>query len=208
VSGQLLATTTKAPIGQGAATRCEAMNCDPAVVVSDRAAGEALALRDQALAALDRGDPPAALAFAARGLVVLEAAGLGGGPDEAALLVAVAEIQEALGRFGDAGVTIATAIAILQDVAGDDDDSLLLWCQAQERLAGLERLAGDFDAAAARLAVVLDRAAAAFGEASMAVVSAANALGVAGKYASDLTRPKPRTGGRWRPWTAWTARIR
>src|SRR5229473_3970961 len=88
------------------------MNCDPAVVVSDRAAGEALALRDQALAALDRGDPPAALAFAARGLVVLEAAGLGGGPDEAALLVAVAEIQEALGRFGDAGVTIATAIAI------------------------------------------------------------------------------------------------
>src|SRR5229473_1178453 len=162
------------------------MNCDPAVVVSDRAAGEALALRDQALAALDRGDPPAALAFAARGLVVLEAAGLGGGPDEAALLVAVAEIQEALGRFGDAGVTIATAIAILQDVAGDYDDSLLLWCQAQERLAGLERLAGDFEAAAARLGVVLDRASAAFGEASMAVVSAANALGVVGKYAADF----------------------
>jgi len=157
-------------------------------MAGDRAAGEALALRDQALAALDGGDPPVALALAARGLAVLEAAGLGGGPDQAALLVAVAEIQEALGAVGQAGVTIAAAIAILDRVVpgGGDADLLLVWCQAQERRAGLERLAGDFGAAAARLGGVLDRAAAAFGEASMAVVSAANALGVVGKYAADF----------------------
>jgi tetratricopeptide (TPR) repeat protein len=162
------------------------MNCDPAA--SDCAAGEALVLRDQALAALDGGDPPAALALAARGLGVLEAAGLGGGPDAAALLVAIAEIEESSGRFSDAAVTIAPAIAILGDAIaeGADDDVLLLWCQAQERLAGLERLAGDFAAAAARLRGVLVQAAAAFGEASMAVVSAANALGVVAKYASDF----------------------
>ena len=53
-------------------------------------------------------------------------------------------------------------------------------------LAGLERLAGDFDAAAARLGAVLDRASAAFGEASLAVVSAANALGVVYKHAADF----------------------
>jgi len=188
VSGQLLPATTQAPIGPGAATCCEPMSCDPAVVAGDRAAGEALVLRDQALAALDRGDPPAALALAGRGLAVLEAAGLGGGPDQAALLVAAAEIQEALGAVGEAGVTIAAAIAILDRVVpqGGDQDLLLVWCQAQERLAGLERLAGDFGAAAARLGGVLDRASAAFGEASMAVVSAANALGVVGKYAADF----------------------
>ena len=67
-----------------------------------------------------------------------------------------------------------------------DDDSLMLWCQAQERLAGLERMAGEFDAAAARLCAVLDRASAALGEASPAVVSAANALGVVYKYAADF----------------------
>ena len=175
-----------APVGPGAATPLTAMNCDPAA--GDRAAEKALGLRDQALAALDGGDPPAALPLAARGLATLEAAGLGGGPDAAALLVAVAEIEECLGRFGDAAVTIAAAITILGDAiaGGGDGDILLLWCQAQERLAGLERLAGDFDTAAARLRAVLDRAASAFGEASMAVVSAANALGVVGKYASDF----------------------
>ncbi len=72
-------------------------------------------------------------------------------------------------------------------VAEDSDpDCLLLWCQAQERWAGLERLAGEFGAAAARLDAVLDRASAAFGEASPAVVSAANALGVVYKYAADF----------------------
>jgi len=187
LSGQLLPTTAKAPVGQGAATRLEAMNCEQVVVASNRAAEKALALRDQALAALDGGDPRAALAIAGDGLAALEAAGLGGGADAAALFVALAEIEESLDQFGDAAVTITAAIAILGDVAaeGGDDDILMLWCQAQERLAGLERLAGQFEVAAARLRAVLDRASSS-GEASMAVVSAANALGVVYKYASDF----------------------
>ena len=151
------------------------------------AAGEALCLRDQALAALDEGNPSRACGLAGRALGALEAAGLRGGLDEAAVLVALAEIEEALGRFAGAGGTIAAAIGILEDCAAEysDDDSLLLWCQAQERQAGLERLAGDFTGAAARLRGVLDRASAVLGEASLAVVSAANALGIVYKYASD-----------------------
>jgi hypothetical protein len=108
------------------------------------AAREALSLRDQALAALDGGDPSVALGIVRQGLACLGAAGLRGGADEAALLVALAEIEEALGRFSDARATIAAAIAILEDAVAEDgdDDSLMLWCQAHERLAGLERLAG------------------------------------------------------------------
>jgi tetratricopeptide (TPR) repeat protein len=66
------------------------------------------------------------------------------------------------------------------------DDWLLLWCQANERLAGLERTAGDYAAASARLRTVLDRAAEALGEVSPPVISAANALGVVGKSCGDL----------------------
>lgn len=152
------------------------------------AAGEALSLRDQALAALDGADLPAALGLAGQGLAALEAAGLRGGADEAAVLVALAEIEEAMGRFDDARATIAAAIAILGDAGPQDgdEDSLMLWGQAQERMAGLERTAGDFTAATARLHAVLDRASASLGEASLTVVSAANALGVAYKYASDF----------------------
>ena len=151
-------------------------------------ADEALLARDRALTALDEGDPAAALALAGEGLAVLEAAGLGGGPDAAAVLVARAEIEESLGRFGAATATAAAALDILEGpvAEGGAEDCLLLWCQAQERLAGLERLAGEFDAAAARLSAAADRAAAAFGEASPAVVSAANALGVVHKYAADF----------------------
>src|ERR1700683_461678 len=118
--------------------------------------------RDRALTALDGGDPVAALAIAGEGLAMLEAAGAGGGPDGPARLVASAVTEGAAG------------------------DSVLLCCQAQERMAGLERLAGEFDAAAARLTAAVDRAATAFGEASPAVVSAANALGVVYKYAADF----------------------
>jgi tetratricopeptide (TPR) repeat protein len=177
-----------ASAGPGAATGSETMDGEPAVLAGHRAVRAALALRDQALAELDGGNPEAGLVIAARGLAVLEAAGLAAGADAAAVLVAVAEIEECVGCFGDAAVTIGAAIAILDGGAldGGDDDLLLLWCQAQERLAGLQRAAGNFDAARARLRAVLDRASAAFGEASMAVVSAANALGVAGKYAGDL----------------------
>jgi tetratricopeptide (TPR) repeat protein len=154
-------------------------------------ADEALSLRDQALAALDEGNPSQALDLAGRGLAALAAGGAGGGLDEAAVLIARAEIEEALGSFDDARATIAAAIPILDsavaaDTADADDDTLTLWCQAQERLAGLERQGGDFTAAAARLRSVLDRAVAAMGESSLAVASAANALGVVYKYASDF----------------------
>ncbi len=177
-----------APAAQAAAHDCgpaAAHDCGPAAAQA-AAAGAALRLRDQALAALDEGDPSRALDIARQGAAVLESAGLRGGADEAAVLVALAEIEEALGRFGDAGVTIAAAIAILEAGAAEDGDDLMLWCQAQERQAGLERLAGDFAAAAGRLNAVLDRASAALGEESYSVVSAANALGVVYKYAADF----------------------
>ena len=181
--GQFSTAAKAAPAGQGTAAQFTAVDCEPGA-----AAGAALSLRDQALAALDGGDPAQGLGTALQGLAVLEAAGLRGGADEAALLVALAEIEEALGRFGGAGVRIAAAIGILEDVVAEDgdDDSLMLWCQAQERQAGLERLEGDFAAATARLSAVLDQASARLGEASRAVVSAASALGVVYKYASDF----------------------
>jgi tetratricopeptide (TPR) repeat protein len=155
-------------------------------ILPGQGAAAALVLRDEALAALDGGDPRAALASAREALAAIETAGPHGGPDEAAVLIALAEIEEALDRFDDAQRTIASAIAILSGEVLDDGDTVLLWCQAQQRRAGLERLAGDFGAAEARLTAVLDRAAAAFGEASPAVLLAANALGVVYKYASDF----------------------
>ncbi|HEY2288480.1 MAG TPA: tetratricopeptide repeat protein [Streptosporangiaceae bacterium] len=158
-----------------------------------------LTLRDQALDAFDRGDLRAALAFADAGTAAIETAGPAGGADAAALLIARAEIEEGLDRFGAAAITIAAAIALLADGAardgadpgeadgdGADDDVLVLWCQAQERLAGLERLSGDIESAAARLRAVLDRAARELGETSRTVVSAANALGVTHKSAADF----------------------
>lgn len=159
-----------------------------AVAATPGVADEALLARDRALTALDEGDPAGALALVGEGLAVLAAAGLGAGPDAAAVLVTRAEIEESLGRFGDATATAAAALVLLEGAVaeGGAEDCLLLWCQAQERLAGLERLAGEFDAAAARLTAAADRAAAAFGEASPAVVSAANALGVVYKYAADF----------------------
>jgi tetratricopeptide (TPR) repeat protein len=166
---------TLAPIGQGAA---------PEVAVAD----EALSLRDQALAALDEGRPARALELAIGAVAALETGGLRGGLDEAAVLIARAEIEEALDRFDDARGTIVAAIAILSDAAADDadEDTLTLWCQAQERMAGLERLAGDCAAAAGRLNAVLDRASASLGESSLIVASAANALGVVYKQQSDF----------------------
>jgi len=156
--------------------------------IGGTAADQALDWRDQALAALDEGNPVRALDLAARALSTLEAAGLRGGLDEAAVLVARAEIEEALDRFADARATTIAAIAILDRETEDDsdDDSVTLWCQAQERLAGLERLSGDFAAAAARLRAAADRASAALGENSLAVVSAANSLGVVCKHMADF----------------------
>src|SRR5262245_32925329 len=77
------------------------------------AAEAALGLRDQALAALDAGDPRAALALVGNALSALARAGLYGGPDEAAVLVARAEIEEALDRFGPARAATAAAIGLL-----------------------------------------------------------------------------------------------
>ncbi len=126
------------PAGRGAAVGLADAHGGPAA-----AAGQALRLRDQALAALDEGDPGAALAASGEALAALERAGLGDGPDAAAVLVARAEIEESLDRFGDAAATAAAAAALLDRVMAEDedDDCLMLWCQAQERLAGLERLA-------------------------------------------------------------------
>ena len=123
------------------------------------AADAALSLRDQALAALDAGSPSRALDLGTQALIALGIRGPRGGLDEAAVLIARAEIEEAPDPFGDARVTIIAATAILADSVTDDadDDNVTLWCQAQERMAGLERLAGDFGAAAARLSVVLDQ---------------------------------------------------
>ena len=164
------------------------MNDEPGAAACRTIAEQALTLRDQALAALGGGDPRAALAIAGDGLATLEVAGLGDSADAAALLVAVAEIEESLDRYGDAAATVTAAIAILEDAgpAAQDDDTLALWCQTQQRLAGLERLAGEFDAAAARLSAVLDRVSLAVGEASLAVVSVANALGVVYKSAGNF----------------------
>jgi hypothetical protein len=104
-------------------------------------AADALALRDEALAELGQGDPEVALALAGAGLAVLEAAGQGGGTDAAAVLVALARAEEATGRFGDAAATAVAAITILDSIMPErwDDDVWLLRCQAQERLAALER---------------------------------------------------------------------
>jgi tetratricopeptide (TPR) repeat protein len=163
-----------------------AMNGDLTSETS-HAAGQAMRWRDRALAALDDGDPVAALAITGEGLAVLAMAGLDGGPDAAAVLVARAEIEECLDRFGDAAITAAAAIALTDGPAAEGDtDCLLLWCQAQERRAGLERMTGQFGDAADRLSAVLDRAAAAFGEMSREVVSAANALGMVHKYAGNF----------------------
>jgi len=154
----------------------------------DSTAAAILGLRDRALAALDAGQPALALGLSAQALVMLATRGLRGGLDEAAVLIARAEIQEALDQFAGARATITAANAILADsLTGDaDEDSVALWCQAQERTAGLERLAGDHSAAAARLGAVLDRAAAVLGEASVPVASAASALGVVHKYSADF----------------------
>jgi tetratricopeptide (TPR) repeat protein len=140
--------------------------------------GAALALRDEALAELDQGDAEVALALAGAALAVLEAAAQGGGIDAAAVLVTLAAAEEETGRFAVATATAARAIAILDGVMPErwNDAVLLLWCQAQERLAGLERIAGSFGRAAERLAIVLERASSVLGETSRPVVSAANAL--------------------------------
>jgi hypothetical protein len=107
----------------------------------------ALARRDQALAELDRGDAEGARA-ASDALVLLETAGQGESPGAAALLVALAETEESLGHFDLARVAAGRAAAILAAAFDPEDPGAFwLWCQAEERLAGLDRAGGDFDGA-------------------------------------------------------------
>ena len=146
----------------------------------------ALGHRDQALAELDRGDAGRARAIASQALVLLETGGQGESPDAAALLVALAETDECLGRFDLARVAAGRAATILAAFDPEDLDAFWLWCQAEERLAGLDRVGGDLDGAAARLADLIDRAARMLGPVSEAVVSAENALGVVHKYAGHF----------------------
>jgi tetratricopeptide (TPR) repeat protein len=147
----------------------------------------ALGYRDAAVAALDDGDPDSALASARLALDLLASAGCRDGLDEAAVLVALAEIEESAGQVDDAWDTITRAVRLLDHAGPEADaDTTLLWCQAQERLAGLEQLAGDFTAARARLGSVLARASAVFGAYCPAVISAAIALGVVCKSAGDF----------------------
>jgi len=94
-------------------------------------ADEALSRRDEALAALDNGDLPAALALAAEGLALLASGHLVGGLDEAAVLIARAEIEECAGHLDDAAATLSAAMEIIGDPARADDD--------EDRLAGLAR---------------------------------------------------------------------
>jgi hypothetical protein len=118
----------------------------------------ALAHRDQAQAELDRGDAGPARTIASWALVLLETAGQGESPDAAALLVALAETDECRGRFDLARVAAGRAAAILAAFDPEDLDAFWLWCQAEERLAGLDRVGGDLDGAAARAAGAEDRA--------------------------------------------------
>jgi hypothetical protein len=77
---------------------------------------EALEWRDRALAALDGADPRKALELARRGLAVLGETGPGDGLDEAALLIAVAEIEERLDQFEAAGESVDAAIGLLRSL--------------------------------------------------------------------------------------------
>src|SRR5580658_1485488 len=89
-----------------------------------QAADSAIGLRDEALAALDGGDAAAAHDLVSQGLAVLAAGGLSGA-DEAALLLAGAEIEEALGQFEAAHAQAARAADLLADdcpVGEDADD--------------------------------------------------------------------------------------
>jgi tetratricopeptide (TPR) repeat protein len=105
------------------------------------------------------------------------------GLDTVALLIALAEIEESLGNFRQARTTAHRAATILSPIRDPDEDTFRLWCQAEERLAGLDRLAGDLDAAEERLVNLLKLATRSLGPSSQAVVSANNALAVVYKHA-------------------------
>ena len=147
----------------------------------------ALARRDLALAELDRGDAEGARAIASEALALAGIAGQGESLEAAALLVALAETEESLGHFDLARVAAGRAAAIVAAAADPEDPGTFwLWCQAEERLAGLDRAGGDFDGAVARLGGLISRAARILGPVSEAVVSAENALGMVHKYAGHF----------------------
>ena len=144
----------------------------------------AQAHREQALATLDAGRPRTALTACRRGLATLEKAALDQTRAAVALLLAMAEIEECLGRIDDARTTATAAMAILDVLGPDGDERVVLWCQAQERLAALDRLSDDPGAACIRLGAVRDRAVASFGEASYLAERASCELAALGAAAA------------------------
>jgi tetratricopeptide (TPR) repeat protein len=136
--------------------------------------------RDRALAELDAGDARAAAVTAEGALAVLMSAGLGDGPDVAALLLAIAEIAESQGNFPDARNAAERAVVLIGDAGGDEDaETWLLWCRAQQRLAAQERIAGDHARAEHRLLQVLDRRGA---DSVEVLVATCDALGTVYRY--------------------------
>jgi tetratricopeptide (TPR) repeat protein len=114
-------------------------------------------------------------------------AGLGRSLDVVAVLVTIAQIAESSGSFAEAREAAERAVAMIGDVAGDpntrDPDTWSLWCQAQRRVASLDRIAGDYQSAERRLLDVLELSLLRRDDETDAVVSTSYELGVVYKYA-------------------------
>jgi tetratricopeptide (TPR) repeat protein len=115
------------------------------VAVSSRLealAVSALAGRDQALAALDGGDAAGAATAARAALDMLDSAGLGDGLDAAAVLIALAEIDEVLGGFAAGRFEDAAAYRRAMAAAEEDGADPLVVAGLLHNLGGLAHARG------------------------------------------------------------------